>query len=327
MDVYRHTHDLPESARGGVVAIGNFDGLHRGHRGVLGEAQARARALGVPCNVMTFEPHPRRLFKPDQAPFRLSALRTKLRLMEALGIDNVFVLQFDWSFAKITAETFITDLLVGDLAAPHVVIGRGFRFGHKRQGDADLLAAMGAKPGTGRGFGVSALDAVQDEHGDTISSSRVRECLQAGELREAQRLLGRPWEVEGRVEHGAKRGREIGFPTANVPLGEYLEPMHGIYAVRAGVDSGPDTFWMDGAGYIGTRPSVQGDNVLLEVSLFDVSPDLYNKHLRVQLIEFLRADHAFDSMQALSMQIAEDCRHARRVLENEPAVTVETAGG
>ena len=289
MDVYRHTHDLPDSARGGVVAIGNFDGLHRGHRGVLAEAQARARALGVPCNVMTFEPHPRRLFKPDQAPFRLSALRTKLRLMEALGIDNVFVLQFDWEFAKISAEAFVTDLLAGDLGARHVVIGRGFRYGHKRQG--------------------------------------VRECLRSGEVREAQRLLGRPWEVEGRVEHGAKRGREIGFPTANVPLGEYLEPMHGIYAVRAGIDSGPDTFWMDGAGYVGTRPSVQGQNVLLEVSLFDVQPDLYNKHLRVQLIEFLRGDHAFDSVQALSVQIAEDCRHARRVLENEPPVQIEQVGG
>ena len=323
MDVYRHTHDLPDSARGGVVAIGNFDGLHRGHRGVLAEAQARARALGVPCNVMTFEPHPRRLFKPDQAPFRLSALRTKLRLMEALGIDNVFVLQFDWEFAKISAEAFVTDLLAGDLGARHVVIGRGFRYGHKRQGDTELLQRLGEV----HGFGVSALDAVLDEHGDTISSSRVRECLRSGEVREAQRLLGRPWEVEGRVEHGAKRGREIGFPTANVPLGEYLEPMHGIYAVRAGIDSGPDTFWMDGAGYVGTRPSVQGQNVLLEVSLFDVQPDLYNKHLRVQLIEFLRGDHAFDSVQALSVQIAEDCRHARRVLENEPPVQIEQVGG
>jgi riboflavin kinase/FMN adenylyltransferase len=323
MDVYRHTHDLPDSARGGVVAIGNFDGLHRGHRGVLADAQARARELGVPCNVMTFEPHPRRLFKPDQPPFRLSALRTKLRLMEALGIDNVFVLQFDWDFAKISAEAFVTDLLVGDLQARHVVVGRGFRYGHKRQGDTDLLQHLGAE----HGFGVSALDAVLDEHGDTISSSRVRACLQSGEVREAQRLLGRPWEVEGRVEHGAKRGREIGFPTANVPLGEYLEPMHGIYAVRAGVDSGPDTFWMDGAGYVGTRPSVQGQNVLLEVSLFDVQPDLYNKHLRVQLIEFLRGDHAFDSVQALSFQIAEDCRHARRVLENEPPVAIEHVSG
>jgi riboflavin kinase/FMN adenylyltransferase len=214
-------------------------------------------------------------------------------------------------------------LLVGGLGVSHVVIGRGFRFGHKRQGDAEMLARLGDR----HGFGVSALDAVLDEHGDIISSSRVRECLQAGEVREAQRLLGRPWEVEGRVEHGAKRGREIGFPTANVPLGEYLEPLHGIYAVRAGVDSGPDTFWMDGAGYIGTRPSVQGQNVLLEVSLFDVQPDLYNKHLRVQLIEFLRGDHNFDSMHALSIQIAEDCRHARRVLEQEPPATIEAAGG
>jgi riboflavin kinase/FMN adenylyltransferase len=321
MDVYRHTRDLPAAARGGVVAIGNFDGLHRGHRGVLAEAKARARTLGVPCNVMTFEPHPRRLFQPDKPPFRLSALRTKVRLLEALGIDNLFVLTFDWAFAKVGAEAFVTDLLAGDIGARHVVVGEGFRYGHKRQGETTLLQRLGES----HGFGVSALAPVVDEHGETISSSRVRRCLQAGEAREAQRLLGRPWELEGRVEHGAKRGRELGFPTANVPLGEYLEPLHGIYAVRAGVDSGPDTFWMDGVGYVGSRPSVQGQNVLLEVFLFDVAPDLYQKHLRVQLIEFLRGDHAFDSLQAMRHQIAEDCRAAKRVLAQEPPVQIERA--
>lgn len=320
MDVYRHTHDLPATARGGVVAIGNFDGVHRGHRSVLADAQAQARRLDTQVSVMTFEPHPRSLFQPDLVPFRLSSMRTKLRILEALGIDTVFVLHFDWAFAKITAESFVEDILAGDLETYHVVIGEDFRFGNKRRGDAGLLRELGER----HGFGVSALAPVTDEHGDTISSSRVRNALQRGEAREAQRLLGRPWEVEGRVEHGAERGRDIGFPTANLRLGDYLEPRHGIYAMRAGIDNGPDTLWLDGVGYVGRRPVVDGEEVLLEVHLFDAAPDLYGKHLRVQTIEFLRADFAFDSMQAMRAQIAEDCKAARRVLAEEPpAVAVE----
>jgi len=320
MDVYRHTHDLPASARGGVVAIGNFDGVHRGHRSVLAEAQARAEALGTHVSVLTFEPHPRSLFQPDKPPFRLSSMRTRLRILEAIGIDAVFVLHFDWDFAKITAESFVEDMLAGDMGVAHVVIGEDFRYGHKRRGDADLLRQLGQR----HGFGVSALPPVLDDAGEVISSSRVRTALQQGEPREAQRLLGRPWELEGRVEHGAQRGREIGFPTANLRLGDYLEPMHGIYAMRAGIDAGPDTLWMDGVGYVGRRPVVDGEEVLLEVHLFDIAADLYGKHLRVQTIEFLRGDFAFDSLQAMRAQIAEDYTAARRVLADEPpAVPVE----
>jgi riboflavin kinase/FMN adenylyltransferase len=320
MDLYRHTQDLPAAARGGVVAIGNFDGVHRGHRSVLAEAQAQAEALGTHADVLTFEPHPRQLFAPDQAPFRLSGLRTRLRALEALGLADVFVLTFDWDFAAISAEAFVTDLLVGDLGVRHVVIGEDFRFGHKRKGDAALLRELGAR----HGFGVSALAPVLDERGETISSSRVRKALQAGAVREAERLLGRPWELEGRVEHGAQRGRDIGFPTANLRLGDYLEPAHGIYAMRAGVDAGPDTLWLDGVGYIGRRPVVDGEEVLLEVYLFDLDADLYGKHLRVQIIEHLRDDYPFDSMTALQAQIAEDCKAARRVLAEEPpAVPLE----
>lgn len=320
MDVFRHTHDLPASARNGVVAIGNFDGVHRGHRGVLAEAQARARELGTHVSVLTFEPHPRSLFQPNLAPFRLSAMRTRLRLLEALGIENVFVLHFDWAFAKIAAEAFVEDMLVRDLGARHVVVGEDFRYGNKRKGDVALLQELGRQ----HGFGVSAVAPVADEDGQVISSSRVRQALQDGQVREAQRLLGRPWELEGRVEQGAQRGRDIGFPTANLRLGEYIEPLHGIYAMRAGIDNGPDTLWMDGVGYIGRRPVVDGEEVLLEVYLFDVALDLYGKHLRVQTIEFLRGDFPFDSMAAMQAQITEDCRAARRVLADEPpAVAVE----
>jgi riboflavin kinase/FMN adenylyltransferase len=310
MAVFRHTYDLPKDARGSVVAIGNFDGVHRGHREVLSTAQAHAARLGASTTVLTFEPHPRQVFVPDQPPFRLSLLRSKVRILEDLGVANLFVLHFDQEFARKTAEQFVTEILVRDLEVRHVVIGSDFCFGHRRQGNADLLRQMGES----YGFGVSALDAVRDENGDVISSSRIREALRHGQPGEAARLLGRPWEVEGRVDHGAKRGRDIGFPTANIDLGEYLEPAHGIYAVRAGIDRGRATQWWDAVGYVGRRPTVAGENVLLEVHIFDAEPDLYGQHLRVQMIDFLRGDTHFSNMDEMRAQIVRDCREARRSL-------------
>lgn len=310
MAVFRHTHDLPEDARGSVVAIGNFDGVHRGHRAVLATAEEHAARLGAPTAVLTFEPHPRQVFQPDQPPFRLSLLRTRLRLLEDLGIANLFVLHFDRTFAQKTAEAFVNEILLRDLGARHVVVGRDFCFGHRRQGDAPLLREMGQA----QGFGVSALDPVHDENGEVISSSRIRDSLRDGWTSEATRLLGRPWEVEGRVDHGAKRGRDIGFPTANIALGDYLEPAHGIYAVKAGIDRGAATEWWDAVGYVGRRPTVDGESVLLEVHIFDAAPDLYGQHLRVRIIEFLRGDTRFESMEAMRRQIVEDCTAARRVL-------------
>jgi riboflavin kinase/FMN adenylyltransferase len=310
MAVYRHTTDLPPEARGTVVAIGNFDGVHRGHGAVLDEAMDRAKALDTQASVLTFEPHPRALFQPDLPPFRLSSMRTKVRWLQDVGIARIFVLQFDWSFAAITAEAFIRDILHTNLGARHVVIGADFRFGNKRKGDAELLRHEAAA----LGFGVSALAPVRDEHGEVISSSRIRDALRRGEVREATRLLGRPWEIEGRVEHGAQRGRTIGFPTANLALGSYLEPRHGIYAVRAGIDAGADTEWWDGCAYVGRRPVVQGEQVLLEVFILDASPDLYDQRLRVRLIDFVRPDAPFESLEAMKAQVAEDCDNARRVL-------------
>lgn len=313
MAVFRHTSDLPVSAQGTVVAIGNFDGVHEGHRAVLSEARERAAELGTLATALTFEPHPRQLFQPDKPPFRLTAFRTRIRALEAEGLAHLYVLHFDWDFARISAEAFVTDILLRDLAVRHVVVGENFRFGHKRRGDAELLRRMGAE----YGFGVSALPPVLDSDGEVISSSRIRQALKDGCPRVATRLLGRPWEVEGRVDHGAKRGREIGFPTANVALGDYLEPAHGIYAVRAGVDRGTHTQWWDGVAYVGRRPVVQGENVLLEVYVFDASPDLYGEHLRVQMVEFLRGDQPFESLDAMKAQIEADCAAARRVLANE----------
>lgn len=319
MGVFRHTSGLPEDARGTVVAVGNFDGVHRGHQAILAAARARADELGTVPAVLTFEPHPRQVFKPDTASFRLSSLRTKTRVMQELGIAHLFVLHFDHAFARQTAAAFIDEILVRDLAARHVVVGAGFRFGHKRAGDVARLRQAGRT----HGFGVTALEAVADEQGQVISSSSVRQALREGDPREAARLLGRPWEVEGRVDHGERRGRELGFPTANLGLDDYLKPAHGIYAVRAGVDEGPATRWLDGAGYVGRRPTLAGRDELLEVHLFSVSPDLYGQHLRVRLYDFIRGDRAFDSLAAMREQIAKDCSAARHVLAAEPPAAAE----
>jgi riboflavin kinase/FMN adenylyltransferase len=314
MALFRHTQDLPAEARGGVVAIGNFDGVHRGHRAVLAEALARARELGTHASVLTFEPHPYRLFKPDAPPFRLATLRTKVRLLEACELAHLFVLPFDWDLAGYSPEAFVEDILVRNLGARHLVVGEGFRFGRKRAGDIELLRRKGEE----HGFGVSAMQPVSDADGHVISSSRIRDALRAGEVAEATALLGRPWEIEGRVQHGDKRGRTIGFPTANIALGEMLEPAHGIYAVRAGIDAGPDTAWWDGAAYVGRRPTVTEGTpgVLFETHLLDVSPDLYGEHLRVQVHAFVRGDWAFDGLDALKQQIARDCDSARAALRD-----------
>jgi len=312
MALFRHTHDLPAEARGGVVAIGNFDGVHRGHRAVLAEAQARAESLGTHADVLTFEPHPYQLFKPDAPPFRLATLRTKVRLLEACELAHLFVLPFDWDLAGYSPEAFVEDILVRNLGARHVVVGEDFRFGRKRAGDVELLREKGRQ----HGFGVSAMPPVLDADGHVISSSRIREALRAGEVAEATALLGRPWEIEGRVQHGDKRGRTIGFPTANITLGEMLEPAHGIYAVRAGIDAGPATEWWDGAAYVGRRPTVTEGTpgVLFETHLLDVDPELYGEHLRVQVHAFVRGDWAFDGLDALKHQIARDCASARAAL-------------
>ena len=323
MAVFRHTEDLPPEARGCSVAIGNFDGVHRGHRAVLAEAQAHAKALGTQAAVLTFEPHPRQVFQPEAPPFRLSSLRTKTRLLESLGMAHLFVRHFDSDFARIDADSFVTDILLGHLAARHIVIGADFRFGHKRGGDADRLRQRAAPAGVG----VSALPPVHDAQGEVVSSSRIRGALRDGDPLGAAELLGRPWEVEGRVEPGAQRGRDIGFPTANLRLGAYLEPRHGIYAVRAGIDRGAATVWWDGVAYIGRRPVVAGEDVLLEVYVFDASPDLYGEHLRVRMIDFIRPDGPFESLETLKTQIVADCAAARDILARTPAESARPAAG
>jgi len=308
--LFRHTDDLPGDARGAVMALGNFDGVHRGHQAVIGTAQRIARDLGVPAGVVTFEPHPRSVFRPDDPAFRLSPFRVKARHLEALGLDLMVVCHFDDSFLHKTAVAFIEEDLVRGLAIRHAVCGSDFLFGHLRAGDVGLLERYGGR----HGFGVTAVGPVTDPRGGVYSSTRVRDALLAGNTREAAHVLGRAWEIEGRVEHGDKRGRTIGFPTANVEMGEYLRPAFGVYAVRAGVDRGADTVWHDGVANIGLRPTVGGAVERLEAHLLDFSGDLYGQHLRVQLIEHIRPERRFSGLDELKAQIARDAEAARQAL-------------
>ncbi|WP_431855544.1 bifunctional riboflavin kinase/FAD synthetase [Azospirillum sp.] len=310
MRLFRHTDDLPEDARGAVLALGNFDGVHRGHQEVIGTAQRIARDLGVPAGVLTFEPHPRSLFRPDEPPFRLSPFRVKTRQLEALGLDLAVVCHFDEGFLHKSAVAFIEENLVHGLAIRHAVCGSDFLFGHKRAGDADLLKRYGAR----HGFGVTAVGPVTDPRGGVYSSTRVRDALLAGDTRGAAHILGHLWEIEGRVEHGEKRGRTIGFPTANIELGDYLRPAFGVYAVRAGVDRGAGTEWIDGVANLGLRPTVGGTVERLEAHLFDFDGDLYGQHLRVQLIDHIRPERKFASFDELKAQIIRDAEAARAAL-------------
>ncbi len=310
MQIFHHVDALPAEARGAVVAIGNFDGVHRGHQAVIRTTRRIAAEAGCPAGVMAFEPHPRSVFRPSEQPFRLTPFRVRARLLQEAGVDLHYVLRFDEEFAQTAAEAFVQDILVGAMGVRHVVVGADFCYGHKRRGNAETLRAAS---GDG-GFGVSVLTKVGDEHGGAYASTAVRDRLIEGDMRRAARLLGRPWEIEGRVVHGDKRGRTLGFPTANLPLGDYLRPAFGVYAVQCAIDEAPDPAWLDGVANIGVRPMYAAAEPLLEAHLFDFDGDLYGRHLRVRLTDRLRGEAAFDGPEALIAQMTRDSQAARAAL-------------
>lgn len=312
MRVFRHYQNIPEDARGGVVAIGNFDGVHLGHRAVIGEAGAIAKASGRPLGVLTFEPHPRAFFASDTPPFRLTPFHTKARLIFELGVDSIFVQRFDAAFSSLTAENFIERVLVGGIGAKHVVAGYDFVFGKGRGGSCEMLLGFGER----LGFDFTAVRAQTDAGDDAYSSTRVRDCLRDGDPRGAAAILGRPFEIEARVIQGDQRGRTIGFPTANLALGTYLRPARGVYAVRVTIDGDPgetETLHI-GVANIGRRPTFASETDLLEVFLFDFDGDLYGKRVRVALVDFLRPEKKFDGIDQLKAQIARDSDQARQIL-------------
>jgi riboflavin kinase/FMN adenylyltransferase len=311
MRIFRHFAELPDSIRGGVVALGNFDGVHRGHQAVIGKALELAKGWGVPAGVMTFEPHPRSVFTPDQPPFRLTPFRIKARLIEALNVDFLLMQHFDKAFAAHAAEEFIRQVLIEGLGVRAVVVGYDFCFGKARSGNVAVLRSRSE-------FETVAIDAQAAEDGQAFSSNKIRQALQDGRPDLAAAILGRPWEIEGRVETGDQRGRTIGFPTANLHLHDYLRPAIGVYAVRAGIDQGAETVWHDGVANLGRRPTFDKQDVILEAHLFDFDGDLYGRHLRVALIGYIRPERKFDGLPSLKAQIAEDCETARTILSEAP---------
>jgi riboflavin kinase/FMN adenylyltransferase len=294
-----------DALRGAVVAIGNFDGVHRGHKAVIAAAQARAQSLNKPAAALTFEPHPRAFFHPGEPLFRLTDETAKLRLLAAAGLDGAIVLTFDEALAKLSAEDFVGRVLVERFAISGAAIGFNFHFGANRTGSPDFLTAEGKK----RGFAVDIVPPLQDR-GRPISSGPIRQALAAGRLDDATEFLGYPWFVSGTVIHGDKRGRELGFPTANLRLDPSCALRHGIYVVRVAVNGRH----YDGVASFGRRPTFDNGAVLLEIFLFDFAGNLYGANLDVAFIAWLRDEEAFASAKDLVAQMKEDGRLAREAL-------------
>jgi riboflavin kinase/FMN adenylyltransferase len=302
--IHGHKH-VPPAFRGSAVAIGNFDGVHKGHRALLTEAKARAAEKKVLSSAMTFEPYPREFFQANEAHFRLTPLKRKIQIFEALRLDLVFVEPFNAELANLSGEDFIERVIVAGLGASHVVIGYDFYFGHKRSGNPELMLRAGEE----FGFGVTIMPPVA-EAGEPFSSSAVRLYLAQGDVRGAAHMLGEPWRVSGKVVGGAKRGTGMGYPTANVPMPKGTTLGHGIYAVKAYVEGLPH----DAAAYLGTRPTFDDGMPVLEVFLFDFNGDLYGRSMDVEFIDFIRADRKFHSVEELVAQMDKDIADVKAVL-------------
>ena len=316
--------NLAPEHRGAAAALGAFDGVHRGHQAVIASAALQAEALGVPLAVVSFEPHPRRWFQPDAAPFRLMTPTQMARALEPLGVDRLHLLPFDAEMSAMSDETFAREVLSGGpqvaegaigqttgLGLKHAAVGFDFTYGKGRTGSPDALARAGSR----LGFSVSVTDRVDDRSGLKLSSSAVREALAAGDMARAARILGRPFAIEGEVVHGDKRGRTIGVPTANVRLGDYMRPAYGVYATRTRL---PDGRVIDGVANLGVRPMFEIAEPLLEVWLFDFTGDLYGQTVETQLVALLRGEMNFDDLDALKVQIEADAEAARAALAAAP---------
>jgi len=312
MRLLRHISEIPEDGKGGVVALGNFDGFHRGHQVVIGEAGRLAGHLGKSLTVVVTEPHPVSFFAPDTPSFRLTPFRDRVQLLEQFGVDQLLVLPFDEKLAGMMAQDFVSDILLDGLGAQHVFVGYDYRFGKGRGGGTDVLAWMGEM----EDFGVSIIRPVtvglEGYAGEIYSSTVVRKALQNGEARKAAALLGHWWTINGEVIEGDKRGRTIGFPTANMQLGDSLEPKLGVYAVRVRMEG--DDRVLGGVANIGRRPTFDKRDVMLEVHLFNFDEDIYGRNLKVELVAFLRAEMKFDGIDSLKAQIQKDTKVSKVIL-------------
>ncbi len=328
MQVIRHYTNVAPEARGAVVTLGNFDGVHRGHQAVVARTAALADEMGVPLGVMIFEPHPREYFRPNTPPFQVTSFHAKARLLERLGVDFLFVIAFDAALASKTPQEFVMDVLVNGLGVSHIVVGYDFAFGKGRAGDVGVLGWMGAM----EGFGLTVVEPIVrpgegGESGKVFSSTLIRERIRAGNMRGAADILGHWWAVEGHVRRGDQRGRTIGFPTLNVGLGRLITPAHGVYAVwveiaQAGSD--PDgtsraPLVLPGVANVGLRPTFDKNELLLEIHLLNFSGDLYGRQIRCSFIDFIRPERKFDGLESLKTQIAQDAARAREILAEPTA--------
>ena len=299
--------DLPEALKGAAAAIGAFDGVHRGHQAVIAAARVAATDLDAPLAVVSFDPHPRRWFQPDAAPFRLMTPAQMARALEPLGVERLYLLPFDAEMAALSDEAFARRVLHEGLGLRHASVGFDFTFGKGRSGSPEALRAYGQA----MGFGVSVTPRIDDAGGLKLASSAVREALNAGDMARAATILGRPFAIEGEVVHGEKRGRTIGVPTANVRMGDYMRPAYGVYATRTRL---PDGRIIDGVANLGVRPMFEIAEPLLEVWLLDFSGDLYGQVVETELVALLRGEMNFDGLDALKAQIDRDAEAARVVL-------------
>jgi len=303
MELVRYLHNLKERHWGCVVTIGNFDGVHLGHQAVIQQLNGLAQRLGLPAVVLIFEPQPLEFFAPDKAPPRLSSFREKVMWLREHGIDRVICLRFKQSLAELSAGEFVERLLVEEVGARFVIVGDDFRFGKGRSGDLHLLQEMGKS----RGFDAVSTETLMSGS-ERVSSSQIRLLLADGDMEGAAGLLGRPYSMTGRVIHGDKRGRKLGFPTANIAIKRSKSPMLGVFAVEvAGVGDGI----YQGVANIGTRPVFAGNQVLLEVHLLDIDRDIYGQHLQVNFLKRLRSEQKFESIGLLTAQINKDIEDAR----------------
>ncbi len=307
VQIIRDWRDLPADLRGASAAVGAFDGVHLGHQAVIRQAEEKARALGVPAAVVSFDPHPRRLFQPYAAPFRLMTPDQMARALAPLGVERLYLLPFDAEMAAMSDHDFAADVLSHGLGVKHVAVGFDFTFGKGRSGSPEALARYGDD----LGFTVSVSPRRDDDGGLKLSSSAVREALSAGDMARAAAILGRPFAIEGEVIHGDKRGRVIGTPTANISLGDYQRPLYGIYATRTRL---PDGRVFGGVANLGVRPMFELETPLLEAWLFDFSGDLYGQIVETDLIARLRGEMNFNGLDELKAQIQIDAANARTVL-------------
>lgn len=306
MQVFRDITKIPQKAQNSVIAIGNFDGVHKGHKELLVKAHSIAREKECSFGALTFEPHPRKLFRPDDPPFRITPSNIKLERLEKAGLDFVCELQFDWDFASQTAQSFVQDILNNGLNAAHVVVGYDFCFGQLRKGSPQTIIDAGIE--------TTILEKICDEGESALSSSRVRSALRHGKINEANAILGWYWEIRGQVVKGDQRGRELGYPTANMALDDTVHPAYGVYATL--VKCAGEDVWRAAATNIGIRPMFEVPTAQVETFIFNFDREIYDQTLRVRPVQKLRGEAKFNSLEELIVQMDKDCAQAKEILKS-----------